>query len=287
MSITNRLRSLAGVNHGSQDAIVLPGEDVQLLAQFAYGPFAFRLLDEEVHAYLHNCSRWQRLHHARTDASGRVQLQAAIGQLAPGTYSLGFSVPGDGSVAHATLWVLPPGQHFVVFNIDGTLTSAPPASFYSALGGQAYYSQLADRLAPGLRQEAAELTRVWAAKGYRVLYLTARPLHLRQVTERWLRAHDFAVGALHMAEGAFDALPYNGCVGGYKARFLASLQQMGHHLDVAYGATSTDMYAYKQVGIAQLYVVGTVPMETTAARLLLLGGHLETLKEETDEAGDG
>jgi hypothetical protein len=279
MSFTNRLRTVVGVNHSGQDVVALPGQDVPLLAQFAYGPLAFRLVDEEVQTFVHNCHRWMGIRDSRTDSSGRVRPQAPVRHLLPGTYAVGYSVVGDGSTAHSKLFILPPGQHFVVFNIDGTLTSAPPASFYSAVGAQAYYSQLADKLAPGLREDAAELTRLWADKGYQILYLTARPLHLRGITESWLRTHDFAEGILHLSEASLDLLPYNSCVGTYKARVLNELQELGHHLDVAYGATTTDMYAYKRAGVSQLFAVGFLPMEDIAVRLDFLGGHLESVNE--------
>ncbi len=47
--------------------------------------------------------------------------------------------------------------------------------------------------------QAAQTTRLWKQKGWQVIFVTARPPHLYEVTLYWLRRHGFAFDSLIMS----------------------------------------------------------------------------------------
>jgi uncharacterized HAD superfamily protein len=55
--------------------------------------------------------------------------------------------------------------------------------------------------------EAAETTALWHKKGWQIIFVTARPPHLYEVTLYWLRKHGFVFDSLIMSS-PFDKVNY-------------------------------------------------------------------------------
>jgi len=43
----------------------------------------------------------------------------------------------------------------------------------------------------------------WASKGYRHVYLTARPDHMTAATGAWFASHGFPTGSFHLSQTSF------------------------------------------------------------------------------------
>lgn len=114
----------------------------------------------------------------------------------------------------------------VVFDIDGTLTPRP-AEFFT------------------VRHDAAKAAQLYVAKGYRIVYLSARGPRERGVTLRWLKSRGFPDGMTRVAESAAD----NQHPIEFKTRVLNTLFAKGWRVDYAYGDSSSDFSAYGAVPI--------------------------------------
>lgn len=114
----------------------------------------------------------------------------------------------------------------VVFDVDGTLTPTVARIF-------------------SMRPDASAVVRLYAARGYRIVYLTARAPALQGTLRGFLSRHAFPPGDLlapnrragHMAPAVF------------KARVLADYRAHGWDIAAAYGDSSSDFQAYARAAI--------------------------------------
>jgi phosphatidate phosphatase PAH1 len=119
----------------------------------------------------------------------------------------------------------------VVFDIDGTLTPRP-------------FEFLTTRM------NAANAVRLYADKGYQIIYLSARSNFARSGTLKWLRRNKFPDGIVNVAESSADGKhPAT-----YKTRMLTALFAKGWQIEYAYGDSSTDFTAYASVPIPPEHV---------------------------------
>lgn len=125
---------------------------------------------------------------------------------------------------------LRPGK-VVVFDIDGTLTP-----------------ENVDVLE--VRKDAVNVAKAYSDHGYRILYLTARSLHLQRPIPYWLTRYGFPKGDLQTAQTAADRKD----PAGFKARMMANYKMVGWKLAYAYGDSTTDFEAYAKVGIPKEHV---------------------------------
>lgn len=114
----------------------------------------------------------------------------------------------------------------VVFDIDGTLTPRPRAIFTA-------------------RKDAATAARLFADKGYKIVYLSARIRSLQSGIPEWLREHHFPDGSIHVPQNHADSRDH----AAFKTRILERYRQHGWHFVAAYGDSSTDFEAYAHAGI--------------------------------------
>jgi phosphatidate phosphatase PAH1 len=119
----------------------------------------------------------------------------------------------------------------VVFDIDGTLTP-DVMSIYS------------------VRPEAAKAIRLYAEKGFTVIYLSARTKLFQSNIPGWLKKYDFPDGPIHVPETRADA----GNHAAFKTRILKAYQDKGWILAYAYGDSTTDFEAYAAVGIPKAHI---------------------------------
>lgn len=241
-------------HHSAQDVIGLPGDPLHIKAWFAYGLARQEMQDEAVNVTLDDCTRWSGLKTWTTSDVGTIDVPLEPSTVSLGNYDVVHEVMGDGTSATSHVWGLPAGTHFVVFDIDGTLTT-DNGQFFDELAAQAFDGGYTPHAFLG----AQDLTKLWLAKGYIPLFLTGRPHGVSDITRAWLKDLDFAMGPLRLTDTSTELAPNDASVGEFKAQFLASLQAKGYSIDYAYGNEPTDVYAYKKAGInmAHVFTIGS------------------------------
>ncbi|MGN6107212.1 MAG: LNS2 domain-containing protein [Kofleriaceae bacterium] len=182
---------------------------------------------------------WSALGDARTDADGIYELP---GDAAPGApiYAM---LEADGSCAEHVDYRLPRGSKIVLSDIDGTLTTRDE-ELYLQLGDPAYV--------PAMKTAADRLAQTWAAKGYPIVYLTARTHVFRVETRGWLRDLGFPSGPVITSTDLGNPRPY-------KAGWVKRLtEDFGWTIVAAYGNADTDIQAYEDAGIpkALTFIIG-------------------------------
>ena len=274
---SNRLKSWSGANHMTQDAIVRPYDDVTLKSTFSYGPLGLKLAQERVTASIYDCANWRELAQMTTNDTGDIEFAFSAADYGPGEFTVNYQVLGDATGLTSAVHVVPEGTHFVVFDIDGTLTTGD----FGLLRDLFYQSLLRREFRPVAHPYAATLTKLWQQKGYRIAYVTGRPLWLRQMTEEWLKDAGFATGTLHFTESRGATIPSVKGVGTYKAAYLQSLRDKGYELDYAYGNATTDIYAYKKVQVRRVFFLGTT-IEAGVESLIEYAKHLDIVRALPD-----
>lgn len=246
----NRRIAQVTPRHVVSDVLGLPDAELPVSAHFAYGVRSRDLRNEDINLFVHACDGWQAAGTAVTDNDGRIKVALRPPRLDIGEYDLIEEVVGDGSVARATLRVLPAETHLVVFDVDGTLTANNHELLRLLLPGHH---------PPHAYPAAAQLTQAWHAKGYVPMYLVGRLPQLITLTRNWLRELFFAPGHVQLPTTNREALPTERFVGEYKRRTLQHWHDLGYRIDYAYGNEDTDLYAYHAVGIpdTHIFVAGT------------------------------
>lgn len=152
----------------------------------------------------------------------------------------------DQSCAPHYTWLLEPGTPFILADIDGTLT----------LSDDELFMQVSDGAYDPLQKGAAvELMQTWAAKGYTIVYMTARPHVLRNETRAWLDTHDYPAGPVissgSLAVGS-SAVEYKSAWG------LRLISEFGWAPVAFYGNADTDIAAYEAAGVPKdiTFIIG-------------------------------
>lgn len=152
----------------------------------------------------------------------------------------------DQSCAPHYTWLLEPGSPFILADIDGTLT----------LSDEELFMQISDGTYDPLQKgAAAELMQAWAAKGYTVVYMTARPHVLRNETRAWLDTHDYPAGPLISS----NSLAVGGSALDYKSAWGSRLiTDFGWSPVAFYGNADTDIGAYEAAGVPKdiTFIIG-------------------------------
>jgi len=270
-----------------------------LVGKFAYGVFDKDLEDEDVETYLQAdapCGLWESegvldtsedgehgQRHGIRDDGGRIFLELPAGRRRPlGWHPVRMLVHGDHSVAAFRLGVVPAGAQAVVFDIDGTLTTADFELIH-----ELFDDLFAGDYVPEMYPAAVDVVRTWHDLGYLVIYVTGRPDMLRRISERWLREQGFPPGALHLTDTNQQALPTERGVARYKAEFLERLHEdLGLDIVAAYGNASTDISAYEQAGVPKerTYIIGAHAGDEGTVGVEDYGTHLLDLQDEPPAA---
>lgn len=248
--------SLGSPRHRGRDLFLRAGQPAWVIGKFAYSVLDDDIKDEDVDVWLlRGCgSTWTRVGTFRTtedgahptvlgveDTGGRLYVDLTAEGQAPlevGRHRVLLSVQADRSAAELFLEVLPASAQVVVTDIDGTLTSSEWAAVTDIIG-------LAP---PEAHPGAADVMSALAARGYAMLYLTARPEWMTPVTRQWLALRGFPPGVLHTTLSALGAV--GGPAAAYKTAELASLStELGLVPAWAFGNKATDAEAYDNAGV--------------------------------------
>ena len=100
------------------------------------------------------------------------------------------------------------------------------------------------------RPAAAGALRAFAAKGYKIVYVTARNPLFQAGLPDWLQRNGFPEGSLHVAQTPEE----RSHVTKFKAKILDNYVHHNWHLAYAYGDSSTDFCAYLSVGIPKKHI---------------------------------
>ncbi len=232
--------------HRGRDQFLIPGAKQWAIAKFAYGIFDDDIENEDVDVYLlRGCAgSWQKLGTARTtrdgqhptveevaDSGGRVYFPIDP-PLPAGRHRLHFVVGGDLTTTDAYIEVVPRGTAIFVSDVDGTLTPSETAEFGGLLTGAI----------PEANADSPRILGLLAEKGYRPLFLTARPEWLTGRTREFLATRGFPAGIVHTTLGGTGAL--DAAATAFKTADIAALQGKGLRPVYAFGNTETDAEAY-------------------------------------------
>lgn len=149
------------------------------------------------------------------------------------------------------------GMHAIVTDIDETLTTSD---------GE-FLMQLADSTYDPLeRAEAHDLINDYHARGYTIVYLTARSDAQQSVdnmtpasvlTQEWLVAHGFPTDE-HTRLILAPSFVFGDTAAQYKGEALIELQGEGFMFDYAYGNAVSDISGYDMAGIPKdvTFIIG-------------------------------
>lgn len=258
--LSNQIDSHFQAYHGASDVVVTPGFDAHIRGEFFYSISNLRLAGEFVELFIDDCSPQMKLL-ARTmiNEDGHTHI-VILKDAYPGVgeFRLVQRVVADGTAIESTLKVLPVGTHFVVFDVDGTLTKSDAEVIYDFL-------PLREKGAHS-RSMATQITHERKTRqGYEVIYLSGRSYLLNKITRDWLLVNQFAPGNVYLN----PAKPLGNNIEDFKAAYLKSLVDMGFVLDYAYGNQASDVKAYRRAGLSaeQIFVVGSYRPKKSALSL--------------------
>ncbi len=219
-------------------AIEIAGKKAR--TQPSQGLFSNAFPGENVSVWFHD-DAWSELARGQTDDDGLYSF--TIDVTPPNGAPVYAMLEADGSCASHELFLLPAGSNIIVTDIDGTLTASD----------NELIEQLVDEAdVPAMKIAADTLIQTWAAKGYPIVYLTARPHELDHDTRMWLDTLGFPPGPVITMN---DSQPADE----YKTRWLERLfDTFGWVPVAAYGNADTDITAYANAGIAldRTFIIG-------------------------------
>jgi len=114
----------------------------------------------------------------------------------------------------------------VIFDIDGTLTPNNISIFTA-------------------RPDAAHIVNLYADKGYKIIYLSARNMFFQFNIPCFLKENGFPIGNIHVPQQSSDRDDF----AAFKQKLLMRYQNKGWNLVAAYGDSTSDFKAYAAVGI--------------------------------------
>lgn len=238
-----------------RDMFYAEGEDQWVIAKFTKWGFP---LDKDiegvpVHIFLdRGCEgAWEELGVAVTtvegehptiegvdDTGGRVYFKIPeADRLELGRHRVHLVVEEYWNTAEVLIDVVPAGAPFFVSDVDGTLTTSENAEAWDFLLGTL----------PDPHPFAAEALSLLASKGYRPMYITARPEWLDRRTREFVAVHGFPPGLIH------TTLTYTGGTGdtaaAYKTEELAMLAGKGLVPSWLFGNKDSDAKAFDTAGV--------------------------------------
>jgi hypothetical protein len=192
--------------------------------------------------YDQDAMKWQMVARTKTDDTGYYDV-ADSGFVAPNGEPVYSMLEADGSCAIHRDFLMAAGSKFVVFDIDGTLTTDDNQILMQVADGS---------YVPMMMTAGNTLVQTWAAKGYPVVYLTARTHVFDAESREWLDMLQFPDGPLITANGGSSADVY-------KTKWLQRMaSDFGWVPYAAYGNAITDITAYENAGIAKdhTFIIG-------------------------------
>lgn len=251
--LNNLLAATGSPNHRGRDQMYTAGDPQWLIGKFTYTSVDSDLKGEDVDIYVERgCGgTWELLGTATTtedgahapvenaeDTGGRVYFQIPKAkELAVGRHRVRMVVGGDLTSTDLLIDIVPKDTPIVISDVDGTLTSGEVAEYGALLQGEL----------PAPQPKAADTLTSLASKGYRPVYLTARPEWLTKRTREFLKKGGFPPGIIVTTSGL------TGAIGDSAAQFkiteLTRIKSHGAMIAWAFGNQPTDGTAYEAAKI--------------------------------------
>lgn len=173
-----------------------------------------------------------------TDANGAYTLPIPSSLQAKDTSTHAYALlEGDGSCAQHGAYAWPRGSKIVVTDIDGTMTRSN-AEFQTQVTQPSYV--------PLEHPSATATIKAWKDKGYRVVFLSARPDNFRDASRVWLRDKGVNFGPIITAK----TFVTGAAAVDYKTKALQKMvTDNGWQIVAAYGNEPSDVQAYAAVNI--------------------------------------
>ncbi len=242
---------LAGVYkpwHMVNDQLVASGQVAAVVAKFDYDAVLHKDLEGEyVHGYITGTgiSGWQYLGQYTTNSDGKVTVN--VGARPVGDYRVRFVVEGDLSSVDGYVTVVEPGRQAVLFDVDGTLT-------INDFEAYADYAGVKTAAAYGY---ATQMVNAYKAKGYQVVYVTARPYWVTKDAREWFAKS--GIPAWFYRSNPYGDGPIPPDTQAHKTANIQYLRNtVGLNIVRAYGNATTDIAAYADAGLpkAETYIIG-------------------------------
>ena len=181
-----------------------------------------------------------------TSAPGQYEIDLGIRSF-EGESRIEYAVlNAESSCASHSIYELSSGRNVVLADIDETMTIADEEIFL----------QISDESYDQVEKPfSVELTQAWAAKGYQMIYLTARPHIFRAETRAWLALHGYAEGPMITA----PELVLGDAARQYKREWVNRItNELGWDIVAAYGNSDSDIDAYEEAGLEKsiTFIIG-------------------------------
>ncbi|KAM3722567.1 Protein retinal degeneration [Dirofilaria immitis] len=242
-------------NFSGNDVICIEGSEQIIHARFCYGPMDLVTLNREnISAYMRSTGGdWQLVKTDVTDSHGKITFEFTK-RLPVGMHCVKLIVHGDHSFLDLYIAVAPPGEQFVVFSVDGSLTAS-----VSVTGRD-----------PRVRPGVVDVVRYWHDLGYTIIYITARPDMQHKVVALWLALHNFPNGLLIFTP-SFSTDPLR-----QKVLHLKNYLEMGLVITAAYGS-SKDVSVYSSAGIKSNRIFSVTGGKRGCTNINSYASHLKDL----------
>jgi LNS2 (Lipin/Ned1/Smp2) len=269
-------------NHRGRDNLYPVGAPQWVLGKFSYGVADKDLKGEAVDVFVQRgCNgAWEQLRfnaplltttegeHATVegieDTGGRVYALVPEAQkLGIGRHRIRMVVAGDQSYADQFVEILPKGTSLFVSDVDGTLTERRPEDPAFVCDEEsdfpALWRSLGDSGAqPKVHEGVAQTFQSLAQKGYRPLYLTARPEWLVPHTRAFLKESSRADGRGNLPQGTVQTTlgltgAFNAAAEAFKKEAVQRIVDKGFNPVFGFGNRQSDVATYKAMGVPFAY----------------------------------
>ncbi len=233
------ISALGDPRHRGFDLVAAASADTQSIEGWVSYTTADKALeDEDVDVFACREGAWANLGRARTDGEGHFALPlAGDARLPVAMRDLYLSVVGDRTGAGFLAYVAPDDQPLIVSDVDGTLTSSE----------NAFFKTIALGIEPDAQPGAAAAYQDAAARGYQLVYVTARGGRYTGDTRTWLADLGFPRGPVRLSP-SFLTLPGGDTIA-YKSSTLTALAG-ALPVVMGIGNRASDITAYAAVGLA-------------------------------------
>ena len=233
------IAALGDPRHRGFDLVAPASADPQALEGWvAYTTADKALEDEDVEVFACREGAWASVGLARTDSEGHFTLLLeGDARLPVAMRDLYLSVVGDRTGTGFLAYVAPTDQPLIVSDVDGTLTSSE----------NAFFETIALGIEPDAQAGAAAAYQDAAARGYQLVYVTARGGRYTSETRTWLDARGFPRGPVRLSP-SFLTLPGGDTVT-YKSTTITALAD-SLPVVMGIGNRASDITAYAAAGIS-------------------------------------
>ena len=253
---------LGDPKHRGFDLVTSAGSATQRLEGWiSYTILDKALEDEDVDVFACRAGQWRPVGAARTDDEGHFALDlSGADRLPVGMRDLFVSVRGDRTGVGFLGLVAPEGSRLIVSDVDGTLTSSE----------NAFLETIALGIEPDAHAGAAQAFDAATARGFQLVYVTARGNQYTTATRDWLDHKSFPRGPVRLSP-SFVTLPGADTID-YKTQTITALSAAGLAVAAGVGNRASDVTAYTSTKVVADRIFIELPEFASEVQPLLDAG---------------